>query len=195
MKNLISFLAKASALMLITLSITNQVSAQKASMEKTIYSFTMTDIQGKQVSLEEFKGKVVLIVNVASECGLTPQYEDLQALYNAKSAEGLVILGFPANNFMGQEPGTDEQIATFCSSKFGVTFPMFSKIDVVGKNQHPLYQFLTQQKLNGKMDSDVTWNFQKYLIGRDGTLITSFKPRQQVDTPEVLEQINSALKH
>lgn len=167
--------------------------AQK-NMDKTIYQFTLNDIHGTPVSLEAYKGKVVLIVNVASECGLTPQYEDLQALYNAKSEEGLVVLGFPANNFMGQEPGTDEEIASFCSSKFGVNFPMFSKIDVIGDDQHPLYEFLTKKELNGKIDSEVTWNFQKYLIGRNGELITTFKPRTKVDSEEAVQAINAALK-
>ena len=162
-------------------------------MDKTIYQFTMNDIHGQPVSLKSFEGKVVLIVNVASECGLTPQYEDLQTLYSVKSDEGFVILGFPANNFMGQEPGSDEEIQSFCTSKFGVNFPMFSKIDVVGKEQHPLYKFLTEEDLNGVMDSEVTWNFQKYLIDRTGHLVTTFKPRTKVDNEEVLAAIREEI--
>jgi len=153
--------------------------------DKTIYKFTMDDIDGKPVSLSDFKGKVVLIVNVASKCGLTPQYEELQALYEKHKDKGLVILAFPANNFLGQEPGTDAEIKSFCSKNYGVTFPVFSKISVKGKDMAPLYQFLTNQSENGVMDSSVKWNFQKYLIDREGRLVTFFDPRTSVNDEKV----------
>ena len=156
---------------------------------KTIYGFTMNDIDGKPVSLGDFKGKVVLIVNVASKCGLTPQYEELQALYDQYSSKGLVILAFPANNFLGQEPGTDQEIKAFCSKNYGVTFPVFSKISVKGKDMAPLYKFLTSQEENGVMDSSVKWNFQKYLIDREGRLVTFFDPRTSVTDEKVKEAI------
>ncbi len=152
---------------------------------KTIYGFTMDDIDGKPVSLSDFKGKVVLIVNVASKCGLTPQYEELQALYDQYNNKGLVILAFPANNFLGQEPGTDQEIKAFCSKNYGVTFPVFSKISVKGKDMAPLYTFLTSKEENGVMDSSVKWNFQKYLIDREGRLVTFFDPRTNVTEEKV----------
>ena len=157
--------------------------------DKTIYGFTMNDIDGNPVSLSDFKGKVVLIVNVASKCGLTPQYEDLQALYDQYSIKGLVILAFPANNFLGQEPGTDQEIKTFCSKNYGVTFPVFSKISVKGKDMAPLYHFLTSKEENGLLDSSVKWNFQKYLIDREGRLVTFFDPRTSVKEEKVQEAI------
>ncbi len=150
---------------------------------KNIYGFTLNDIDGKSVNLGDYKGKVVVIVNVASKCGLTPQYTDLQKLYDNYQAKGLVILAFPANNFMGQEPGTDDEIKTFCSKNYGVTFPVFSKIDVKGKNKAPLYNFLTSKEENGVMDSSVKWNFQKYLIDREGRLVTFFDPNTKVTDP------------
>lgn len=160
---------------------------------KTIYGFTMNDIDGKPVSLGDFKGKVVLIVNVASKCGLTPQYEELQALYDQYSSKGLVILAFPANNFLGQEPGTDQEIKAFCSKNYGVTFPVFSKISVKGKDMAPLYKFLTSQEENGVMDSSVKWNFQKYLIDREGRLVTFFDPRTKVTEQIVIDALNKIL--
>ncbi|GAB5538356.1 MAG: glutathione peroxidase [Salibacteraceae bacterium] len=159
----------------------------------SIHQFTMTSLEGDEVSLEQYKGKVVLIVNVASKCGLTPQYEDLQKLYDQRSEEGLVILGFPANNFAGQEPGTDSEIKTFCTKNYGVTFPMFSKISVKGDDMHPLYQFLTQKDLNGVMDSKVKWNFQKYLVNTNGELVDMIPPSQSVLSDEVQEKINTLL--
>jgi glutathione peroxidase len=149
----------------------------------------MDDIDGKPVSLSDFEGKVVLIVNVASKCGLTSQYKELQALYEQYSSKGLVILAFPANNFLGQEPGTDQEIKAFCSKNYGVTFPVFSKISVKGKDMSPLYTFLTSKEENGVMDSSVKWNFQKYLIDREGRLVTFFDPRTSVTDEKVKEAI------
>ena len=143
--------------------------AQNNADNQTIYQFTVEDINGKPFALADLKGKKVMIVNTALKCGLTSQYKELEALYQQYKDKDFIIIGFPANNFLGQEPGSNEQIASFCSINYGVTFPMMSKISVKGKNMHPLYQFLTQKSKNGVEDSKVKWNFQKYLIGRDGT--------------------------
>jgi len=138
-------------------------------------AFTMTDIDGNEVDLDIYRGKVVLMVNVASKCGLTPQYEGLEALYQEHKDTGLVVIGFPANNFMGQEPGTDLQIKQFCTGEYDVTFPMFSKISVKGEDKHPLYQKLTGQP--EPVGGAVSWNFQKYLIDREGNVVAMFGPR------------------
>ncbi|MBP6003135.1 MAG: glutathione peroxidase [Pyrinomonadaceae bacterium] len=142
--------------------------------EKSVLDFTMKDIDGQMVKLDAYKGKVVMIVNVASKCGYTPQYEGLQALYEKNKDKGLVILGFPANNFMSQEPGTEAEIKEFCSTKFNVTFPMFAKISVKGEDQHPLYTFLTNKKSNPEFAGDVSWNFNKFLIDRSGKVVARF---------------------
>lgn len=138
--------------------------------EKTIYDYKIETIEGETISLAEYKGKKVMIVNTASKCGFTSQYEQLQELYNKYGGEDFVILGFPSNDFMKQEPGSDEEIAAFCEKNYGVTFPMMSKTSVKGNDMAPLYKYLTSEELNGKMDSNVKWNFQKYLIGTDGKL-------------------------
>ncbi len=162
-------------------------------MDKTIYQFTMNDIAGNPVSLKDFEGKVVLMVNVASECGLTPQYEQLQALYASHESKGLVILGFPANNFGAQEPGENAEIQSFCKKNYGVTFPMFSKISVKGDDQHPLYQFLCSKEKNGLTDATVKWNFQKFLIGKNGELLEVIAPTTLVSDENVLKSIDQAL--
>lgn len=160
---------------------------------KTVYDFTVKDIDGKKVSLDTYKGKVLLFVNVASLCGNTPQYKDIQALYTKYKDKGLVVLGFPANNFMGQEPGDDKEIKQFCTREYAVTFPMFSKISVKGKDIAPLYTYLTQKAENGVIDAPVTWNFQKFLVGKDGKVITSFSPRTLVSEAEVVAAVEKAL--
>lgn len=159
----------------------------------SVHQFTMSDINGQDVNLSQYKGKVVLIVNVASKCGLTPQYRDLQKLYAEKKNQGLVILGFPANNFAGQEPGTDDEIESFCQKNYGVSFPMFSKISVKGDDIHPLYQFLTDKEKNGVMDSKVKWNFQKYLLNKDGELVEMIAPSQSVLSEDVRASIDGLL--
>jgi glutathione peroxidase len=159
------------------------------STEHSIHQFTMNDIDGNPVSLEQYKGKILILVNVASKCGKTPQYADLEAYYQKHKDEDIVILGFPANNFMGQEPGTDAEIKEFCTKNYGVTFPMFSKISVKGKDIHPLYEFLTKKDLNGVMDTSVKWNFQKYLIDKEGRLVTFFDPGTDIHDPEVQKAI------
>jgi glutathione peroxidase len=140
-------------------------------MEKqTIYQFKVTDINGDEFNFASLKGKKILIVNTASKCGYTSQYKDLEALYEKYKNKNFVIVGFPANNFLWQEPGTNAEIATFCQKNYGVTFPMMGKISVKGDDMHPLYKFLTQMQLNGVLDSKVKWNFQKYLINEKGEL-------------------------
>ncbi len=176
--------------LLIALSMTS-LSLIPASL--SIHQFTMSDINGQDVNLSQYKGKVVLIVNVASKCGLTPQYRDLQKLYAEKKNQGLVILGFPANNFAGQEPGTDDEIESFCQKNYGVSFPMFSKISVKGDDIHPLYQFLTDKEKNGVMDSKVKWNFQKYLLNKDGELVEMIAPSQSVLSEDVRASIDGLL--
>lgn len=145
----------------------------------SIHQFKVTDIEGNTFDFAKLKGKKVLVVNTASKCGLTPQYEDLQALYEKYGNEKFTIVGFPANNFMSQEPGNDEEIAAFCEKNYGVTFPMMSKISVKGDDMHPIYEFLTQETKNGFADSDVEWNFQKYLINEEGQLEKVVGPRVQ----------------
>ncbi|HIB36999.1 MAG TPA: glutathione peroxidase [Mesonia sp.] len=152
--------------------------AQKQNqMENTIYQFEVEDIEGNTFDLSSLKGKKVMIVNTASKCGLTPQYEQLEAIYKAYQDQNFVIIGFPANNFASQEPGSDEEIAQFCERNYGVTFPMMSKISVKGEDMHELYEFLTQKSKNGFADSEVAWNFQKYLISEEGKVVNVIDPR------------------
>lgn len=160
---------------------------------KTVHDFKVKNIEGKEVSLDTYKGKVLLIVNTASLCGNTPQYKDIQSLYLKYKDKGLVVLGFPANNFMGQEPGSDKEIKDFCTREYAVTFPMFSKVSVKGKDIAPLYSYLTQKAENGVIDAPVTWNFQKFLVGKDGKVITSFAPKLSVNDAEVSRSIEAAL--
>ncbi len=173
---------------LFTLTMEN-LQAQNNADNQTIYQFTVEDINGNPFALADLKGKKVMIVNTASKCGLTPQYKELEALYERYKDKDFVIIGFPANNFLGQEPGSNEQIASFCSINYGVSFPMMSKISVKGKNMHPLYQFLTQKSKNGVEDSKVKWNFQKYLIGRDGKLEKVIDPKTLPSSDEVTQWI------
>lgn len=173
---------------LFTLTMEN-LKAQNNADNQTIYQFTVEDINGKPFALADLKGKKVMIVNTASKCGLTPQYKELEALYQQYKDRDFIIIGFPANNFLGQEPGSNEQIASFCSINYGVTFPMMSKISVKGKNMHPLYQFLTQKSKNGVEDSKVKWNFQKYLIGRDGKLEKVIDPKTLPSNDDVKQWI------
>jgi cytochrome c peroxidase len=156
--------------------------------------FSLPDIDGESVDLNQLKGKVVMMVNVASKCGLTPQYEALQALYDRYSATGLVVLGFPANNFRDQEPGTDAEIKKFCTSNYGVTFPMFSKISVIGEDQHPLYAYLTDENTNPGFSGDIQWNFTKFLINREGKVIARFSPKTEPNSKEVILAIEDAIQ-
>jgi glutathione peroxidase len=160
----------------------------------SLYDFTMPTLNGSPTPLAGFKGKVVLVVNVASQCGYTPQYEDLQALYVKYKDQGFVIAGFPANNFGGQEPGTNEEIGAFCKSKYGVTFPMFSKISVKGADKAPLYQFLTDKSANPKTGGEIQWNFTKFLVDRNGKVIQRFEPAVEPQSKELVSAVESTLK-
>lgn len=160
--------------------------------DNDLYRFTKTNIDGKEVSLESFKGKVVLIVNVASKCGYTPQYEGLQNIYEEYGEDGLVILGFPANNFNGQEPGTDEEIKQFCTLNYNVSFPMFSKVSVKGEDQDELFEFLTSQP-NSDFEGEIKWNFEKFLIDRNGTLKRRFRSSVKPESEELVGAIQNEL--
>ena len=155
--------------------------------------FSLNNIDGKPAPLSQYQGKVVLIVNVASKCGYTPQYSGLEKLYEKYKDKGFVILGFPANNFMAQEPGTNEEIKTFCSNKYNVTFPMYSKISVKGDDKHPLYQFLTDKQANPKTGGEIQWNFTKFLVGKDGKVIARFEPAVEPESADVTSAIEKAL--
>ena len=161
----------------------------------SVHEFTMDAINGTPTPLASFKGKVMLVVNVASQCGYTYQYEGLQALYMKYKDQGLVIVGFPANNFGGQEPGSNAEIGAFCKSKFGVTFPMFSKISVKGSDKAPLYQFLTDKNANPKTGGEIPWNFTKYLVDRNGKVLARFDAPVEPESPELTSAIEAALKN
>ncbi|MGD9589480.1 MAG: glutathione peroxidase [Pyrinomonadaceae bacterium] len=168
-------------------------SPDKPPKERSMYEFSMKDIDGRIVPLESYKGKVAMIVNTASRCGLTPQYEGLEALYVRYNEKGFVVLGFPANNFLGQEPGTDNEIKEFCTLKYDVTFPMFSKISVKGRDQHPFYTYLTHKETNPEFAGDIGWNFEKFLINRNGKIIGRFSPSTTPDDPVIVKAVESAL--
>lgn len=155
------------------------------------YDFVVTDIEGNDYALSQLAGKKVMVVNTASKCGLTPQYEGLEKLYKEFGGDDFVIIGFPANNFLRQEPGSNAEIAEFCSLNYGVSFPMMSKISVKGKDIHPLYQWLTSKEKNGFEDSKVSWNFQKYLIGKDGKLEKVISPKIKPYDSEILDWITN----
>ena len=158
-----------------------------------VLDFTLNSIDGKPAPLSQYQGKVVLIVNVASRCGYTPQYAGLEKVYEKYKDQGFVILGFPANNFGAQEPGTNEEIKTFCSSKYNVTFPMYAKISVKGADIHPLYQFLTDKQSSPATGGDIQWNFTKFLVGKDGKVIARFESKVTPESPEVTGAIEKAL--
>ena len=160
-------------------------------MAGSIYDFTMNNIDGKPTSLKKFKGKVLLVVNVASKCGNTPQYKQLEEVYEKYGKQGLVVLGFPANNFGSQEPGSDAEIKTFCTATFNVKFPMFSKISVKGEDIAPLYKWLLAQS---NSTTDVDWNFAKFLVGKDGTTVKRYSSRMKPDDAKVVADIEAALK-
>ena len=165
-----------------------------AAAPKNVLDFKMKSLDGKQVDLNQYKGNVVLVVNVASECGLTPQYSQLQALHEKYGPKGLRVLGFPCNQFGKQEPGTAEEISEFCSSNYGVTFDLFEKIDVNGDDACPLYQLLTQLNAKPKGAGDVSWNFEKFIINRDGKVVHRFEPQTKPDDPVIVGVIEGELK-
>lgn len=168
-------------------------STVEAASPKSVLDFTARDIDGKDVKLKKYKGNVLLVVNVASKCGYTPQYEALQATYSKYKDKGFYVLGFPANNFGGQEPGTETEIKEFCTSKFGVTFPMFAKISVKGTDQDPLYAFLTGKDTDPEFAGDIKWNFSKFLVDRHGKVVARFEPKIKPDSPEVTAAIEKYL--
>jgi glutathione peroxidase len=159
-----------------------------------VMDFTLNSIDGQPAPLSQYKGKVVMIVNVASKCGYTPQYAGLEALYEKYQAKGFVMLGFPANNFGAQEPGTNEEIKSFCSRTYNVTFPMYAKISVKGEDKHPLYQFLTDKQANPATGGEIKWNFTKFLVGKDGKVIARFESAVTPESPEVAAAIEKALQ-
>jgi len=161
--------------------------------EKSVLDFKMKDIDGNDVKLKKYKGNVLLVVNTASKCGYTPQYEGLQATYAKYKDQGFYVLGFPANNFGGQEPGTDSEIKEFCSLKFKVTFPMFSKISVKGEDQHPLYAFLTSKETDPNFAGDITWNFNKFLVDRKGNVVARFSSKDKPEGEAVAQAIEKYL--
>lgn len=157
--------------------------------EMNLHNFTVTDIDGNTFDLSQLKGKKVLVVNTASECGLTPQYETLEEVYQQFGTENFTIIGFPANNFGSQEPGSNETIKAFCSKNYGVSFPMMAKISVKGKDQHELYQWLTQKEKNGVEDAEVSWNFQKFMIDENGNYVGMVSPRESPASDEIINWI------
>jgi glutathione peroxidase len=174
---------------MITVFATFTLMVSANAQNKTLYDFTVETIDGKSFSLAQLKGKKVMVVNTASKCGLTPQYELLEKVYKQYKGQNFVIIGFPANNFLSQEPGSNAEILEFCTQNYGVTFPMMSKISVKGDDIHPLYQWLTKKDENGVVDADITWNFQKFLIDEKGNVVKSISPRQKPDSDEIIEWI------
>jgi glutathione peroxidase len=161
--------------------------------DMSLYDIPINTLDGKPASLNDFAGKAVLLVNVASRCGLTPQYEGLERLHERYAERGFTVVGVPCNQFGGQEPGTSEEIQEFCSATYGVTFPLLEKIDVNGDDRHPLYAELTQTTDDEGTNGDIQWNFEKFLIGADGTVLKRFRPRTESEAPEVVESIEAAL--
>ena len=167
------------------------ISFAMVNAQKSFYDFTVKDINNNDFPFSQLKGKKVMIVNTASKCGNTPQYADLEKLYKKYNSQGFVIIGFPANNFLSQEPGTNKEIQEFCTKNYGVTFPMMSKISVKGDDIHPLYNWLTNKSLNGTEDSEVKWNFQKYLISETGQVVAVIAPRESPDSKEVIDWLTN----
>jgi len=159
----------------------------------SLYDFTFRSIDGEPLPLTGFRDRAVLVVNTASRCGLTPQYEGLEALYARYRDQGLTVLGVPCNQFMGQEPGTSEEIAKFCSTTYGVTFPLTEKIEVNGDNRHPLYEALTPVADSEGESGDIRWNFEKFLVNRNGEVVARFHPKTMPDAPEVIAAIENLL--
>ena len=172
---------------------TKPVNSQKGKTTMTIYDFTMKNIDGLDTPLSEYRGKLILIVNTASRCGFTPQYDGLQQIYEKYREQGFVILGFPANNFLRQEPGTNEEIKAFCTTRHHVTCPMFAKISVKGKDQHPLYHYLTDSATNPQFAGAIAWNFNKFLVDRQGQIINRFGSRVKPEDEKLIQAIEGAL--
>jgi glutathione peroxidase len=186
------FVACLSILML-TASMNAYPTTEPTTSVSSPLDFRMRSIDGEEVDLSQFKGSVILIVNVASQCGLTPQYDALQKIYETYHDRGFVVLGFPANNFGAQEPGTDSEIKQFCKLNYGVTFPMFSKISVKGGDQHPLYAHLTGSDTNPSFAGEIRWNFTKFLLDRQGKIVARFEPKVKPDSPELVAALEKSL--
>ena len=169
------------------------VQTSETSTKAPLYEFAVKTIDGGPIKLDHYKGKVLLLVNVASQCGYTPQYEGLQKIYSKYKDQGFLVLGFPANNFGAQEPGSDQEIKRFCSTRYNVTFPMFSKISVKGPDQHPLYQFLTNPASNPKFAGEISWNFNKFLVDRQGNVIDRFDSKDAPESERVVKAIEKSL--
>lgn len=178
--------------LLLTIFLTLSLSNNIMITNESIYDFPLTDIDGNEMTLESYKGNVLLIVNVASKCGYTPQYEGLQSIYEEFKDDGLVVIGFPANNFRGQEPGTNEDIKQFCRLEYGVEFPMAAKVSVKGDDQAPLFTYLTSLE-NQDFDGDIKWNFEKFLIDREGNLIRRFRSSVKPESETLTSAIKSLL--
>ncbi len=204
MKNIIASLFILIMLIFVTVQCTGQnsknnsaeespiVQESVASTEKTFHDFKVKDIDGKDFDLASLKGKKVMVVNVASKCGFTPQYEELQALYERYKNDNFVVIGFPANNFKDQEPGSNLEIKEFCTANYGVTFPLMDKISVVGEDQAPVYAWLTNKEENGVTDQEVTWNFQKYLIDENGNLVEVLMPKESPMSEKVISWLTKS---
>jgi glutathione peroxidase len=189
---LLSFMASLAAL-IVGAPLSVVTAADPAKKPTSVLDFHVKDIEGKDVDLASYKGKVLLIVNTASQCGLTPQYKDLEALYEKYKDQGFAILAFPANEFGKQEPGSNEEIKEFCSTKYKVSFPLFSKIVVKGKGIDPLFGFLTSDETNPKFAGEIKWNFNKFLVNRKGEVIARFEPREKPNTEAAISSIEKAL--
>ncbi len=172
---------------------TSHAADQESKKVPTALAFKMKTLAGKEVELSKYQGKVLLIVNVASKCGLTPQYKQLQALHMKYAKQGLAVVGFPCNQFLGQEPGTAEQIQEFCRVNYGVQFDLFAKVEVNGDGACPLYKHLTALKTKPKGPGKISWNFEKFLISRDGKVVARFAPKTKPDAPEVVKAIEAEL--
>ncbi len=157
------------------------------------HDFTATTIEGNEKSLGDFKGKTLLVVNVASQCGLTPQYKGLEELHRKYKGRGFAVLGFPCNQFAGQEPGSDEEIKTFCETRFDVSFPLFSKVDVNGEDRHPVYEFLTAQETQPDGPGDIKWNFAKFIVDKQGNVVARFDPATEPTSKDLTTAIEEAL--
>lgn len=180
--------------LLLSLAVMAVAASAMAEDSKSALDFEMKTLQGEKAKLSQYKGKVLLVVNTASECGLTPQYETLQTLYKTHEKDGLVVIGFPCNQFGGQEPGSAKEISEFCTTEYGISFPMFAKVDVNGKEAAPLYKYLTSLETKPKGSGKIQWNFEKFLINRKGEVVARFSPRTKPDSPEVLKAISAELK-
>jgi glutathione peroxidase len=189
----VSLLAGMSAFLLLSAPPGPVSAADSAKKPASILDFHVKDIDGKEIDLAKYQGKVLLVVNTASQCGYTPQYKELEAVYEKFKAQGFEVLAFPANEFGAQEPGSDEQIKEFCSATYHVSFPLFSKIVVKGKDIHPLYDFLTSESTNPKFAGQIPWNFTKFLISRKGEVIARFQPGDKPLSPKVVESIEKSL--